>query len=279
MVSQSLFGFAVLLLTGMATYQGFRQPLYFERHAFEVDGILIGKQYDRLFSSGFLHVDWLHFAFNMGALLAFSVSLEQDMGVGRLALLYLASLLGGSLLALYIHRMHGDYRAVGASGAVSGVILASAIQHPFGGIGIPGIPYYLDSWIFALAFMLLSIIGIKTKADNIGHEAHLGGAITGIVLMVAFEPTLLATNWWIILPALLIPAAFLFIIIRNPEFLIIPNYWGRSPNRQNRTTKPSSKSTLSPSQELDQLLEKIQKSGINSLSKRERQRLEELSQK
>src|SRR5688572_2426633 len=117
-----IFGFIVLLITTLISIQGIRRADYFEKYSFQIDEILIQKDYKRIFTSGFLHVGWWHLIFNMLTLYWFSGSLEDEMGVGRIATVYFGSLLAGNLLALYIHRNHGDYSAVGASGAVSGLI-------------------------------------------------------------------------------------------------------------------------------------------------------------
>ena len=107
MHNASLFGTIILILTGLVTYKGFQDRRFFKRYVFEIDPILIGREYHRLFTSGFLHVGWIHFGFNMIALLSFSTSLEVVYGLGKFSILYFASMIGGSLLALYIHRNHG----------------------------------------------------------------------------------------------------------------------------------------------------------------------------
>ena len=122
MISQGIVGTLILIFTGLVTYLGLSRSSYQNEYKLDVDKILIDKQYYRLLPSGFLHVGWLHFAFNMGALLSFSFSLELVFGIKNFLLVYFLSLLGGNLFALYVHRNHGDYTAVGASGAVSGVI-------------------------------------------------------------------------------------------------------------------------------------------------------------
>ncbi|MEL7221798.1 MAG: rhomboid family intramembrane serine protease, partial [Bacteroidota bacterium] len=224
----SVVGLVLLFLTAAATYKGFRDWQYQDRYAFQVDGILLGKEYDRLLTSGFLHVGWLHFSFNMVALMSFCWSLEMMLGPWKLLLLYFASLLGGSLLALYLHRQHGDYSAVGASGAISGVIFASIVLFPGQDIGFILLPVYIPAWLFGLLFIIVSIFGIKSQADNIGHEAHLGGAITGVLVAIIIQPGVLKTNLFTILGILLPVTAFLLLIVRNPAVLMIDGYWGES---------------------------------------------------
>jgi len=266
-----------MLFTGMTTYMGFSKPAYFEKYVFDVDEILINKDYKRLLSSGFLHGSWLHFAFNMVALASFSISLENTLGYRNFLIIYFCSLIGGSLLALYIHRNHGDYRAVGASGAISGVILASIILFPEGEISLIFIPYGIKSWIFGLVFIVISIFGIKSASDNIGHEAHLGGALIGVLITLLLKPSILATNWWIILLIVLPILAFLLLIIRNPNVLLIDNYWGETlnPSQMKKRFQQTKKTELG----LDDLLDKIKKDGMESLSKTEKKRLDELSKR
>lgn len=272
----SVIGMALLIITGLISYKGFRDHGFFEDYLFEVDKILIDREYKRLLSSGFLHANWIHFGFNMIALLSFSFSLEITLGYGKFLFLYFASLIGGNLLALWVHRNHGDYRAVGASGAISGVIFASIILYPHSTISFVIIPIEIKSWIFGLLFILISIFGIKSQKDNIGHEAHLGGAIVGVILTLFLAPSFWEINWWIV-AAILVPAtAFLILIARNPAVLMIHNYWGENVRSvQNlRKKRPPAKNK---EEELNELLDKIRKYGMESLSNKERKRLDELT--
>lgn len=271
----SLFGTIILLLAGLVTYKGLQDNTFLDRHAFEVDPILIDGEYLRLFSSGFLHSGWLHFGFNMIALLSFSSSLEIIYGFGQFSILYIASLIGGNLLALYIHRNHGDYSAVGASGAVSGVVLSYLVLFPNSEIGFILIPISIKSWIFGLLFVIISIFGIKSQSDNIGHEAHLGGGIIGVLLTPLFAPDNLTIHWWMMALILVPTTLFLLLIVRNPAVLMIRQYWGENMHDL-RSTFKSSDSPRSRQEELDLLLDKIRQKGYASLSQKERDRLEDL---
>lgn len=275
---ESIVGTIIVLLTALITYKGLRDQYYLERYDFYVDGILIDRQFDRILSSGFLHVGWLHFGFNMGSLLAFSWTLEILFGYGMFALLYLVSLLGGSLLALYIHRNHGDYRAVGASGAVSGIVFSSIVLFPDVPLSIFFLPP-IPSWVLGILFIVVSILGIRSQRDNIGHEAHLGGAIIGVVFTVLTHWEIVRYNWWIVLLVLIPTSVFLILIVRNPAVLMVDDYWGETVHDMKHTmpfTKRE-KSRAEKEMELNQLLEKIRTKGIKSLTPKERNRLDELS--
>ena len=279
MEMQSLAGSIILIFTGLVTYNGFLKKEYFEKYTFEVDRILIDKERHRLITSGFLHLDWIHFGFNMIALLSFSSLLEMYFGYLNFTLIYFGSLLGGSLLALYIHRYHGDYRAAGASGAVSGVVFASIILFPHSEIGFILLPFSVPSWILGFLFVVISIIGIKMKLGNIGHEAHLGGAITGVLISIIMEPSLALENWWIVLLVLVPTAVFLIIIIRFPSFLIIDKGWKASLKtiqlKRNKSASPNRAKKVNSHLALDDILDKIKREGMESLSKREKTALEE----
>lgn len=275
MENSSAVGTVLLIITGLITYQGFRDRNYFDKYAFWVDGILLHSEKIRLISSGFLHSGWLHFGFNMVGLLSFSFVVELLFGPLALLILYFACLLGGSLLALYLHRNHGDYRAIGASGAVSGIIFSSIILFPDARISLILIPIEFPSWVFGVVFVLISIFGIKSRAGNIGHEAHLGGALTGILGTLIINPQVAVENWWIILLLTVPTVAFLYLIVQNPAVMIVDNYWGEGIKKFKNEIK-TAPPKLTRQEELDALLDKIRKNGIKSLTKKERERLDEL---
>ncbi|MEL6141823.1 MAG: rhomboid family intramembrane serine protease, partial [Bacteroidota bacterium] len=246
-MTQSAIATIILILTGLTTWQGLRNATYRDKYIFDVDAILKGQERYRLFSSGFLHIGWLHYAFNMIALLSFATRLEWEYGRLPLLGLYALSLLGGSLYALYVHRNHGDYRALGASGAVSGVVGASILAYPNSSIGLILIPIEFTAWIFGLAYILITIFGLKRQMGNIGHSAHLGGTITGMLLVLAWDNDIINRHPLISL-ALLGPAIlFSILIVRNPNVLILDRYWGETAHKLTNRKEPT----------IDEVLEKI----------------------
>lgn len=283
MVSSGAVGTLIMIVTGLTTYKGLRDAEYFDDYKFNVDKILIDKEYKRMITSGFLHAGWLHFGFNMVALLSFSLSLELVFGYWKFLLIYFGAKIGGSLLALLIHRNHGDYSAVGASGAISGVVMSSVLLFPESTIGFVILPFEMKSWVFALLFILISIFGIKSQRDNIGHEAHLGGALTGVLISLILQPSLLVESPWIVLLLTLPIIVFLILIVRYPAILMVDNYWGEIFSKRNFVHKSSSgKSDLKIDSKaekeaiINHLLDKIKKGGVNSLSAKEKELLDRL---
>lgn len=276
----SVIGSILAILTTLVTYKGLRDRAFLEEYIFAIDPILMDKDYKRLITSGFLHANWTHLAFNLVGLLAFSAIIESFFGPAKFLMLYFGSMLGGSFLALFVHRNHEDYTALGASGAVGGIIFSYIIMNPSGNLQFILIPIDFPAWAMGIAYVVISILGIKSQRGNIGHDAHLGGAVIGALMTIAMYPSVLSRNLWII-AALLIPSiVFIILIIRNPNVLLIENYWGESlasikGQIKNSGRKPQYHPT--PEEELDELLDKIRRNGINSLSDKERRRLDELS--
>ncbi len=268
MGAESQVGTLIAILTGILTYQGLTHSSYQEKYMLHVDSILINKEYYRFFTSGFLHVNWIHFGFNMAALISFALSIEILLGIKSFLIIYCLSLLGGSLLALYIHRIHGDYSAVGASGAISGIVASAIILFPEGEIGLILFEGGIKSWIFGLVFIVISILGIKSQSDSIGHEAHLGGLLTGIVTTSIIGPSKFVENLWIVLLMGVPIILFLILIIRRPEILITGKW---------NFTKPKLPKERGNDIPLDELLEKIKRNGYGSLSTKEKSLLDKYS--
>ncbi len=275
-------GLLLIITTVLFTYKGFKEFAFFEGHHFHVDSILIHKEYKRLVSSGFLHVSWVHLIFNMLTLHAFYEGLEFHVGIFRFFIIYFASLIGGNLLALYIHRNHGDYSAVGASGAVSGVIFASIALFPGMEIGFFGI-LYLPSWLYAIVFVLYSIYGIKSQRDNIGHEAHLGGALIGLMTAVLIDKSALSNNIFPIMATAIPTLIFLYVIVTKPHTLLVSGgtfFPSMSGGQKFQTIEDKYNAQKRDKQlGIDRILEKIHQRGIESLSAEERKILDEYSSK
>ena len=215
------FTIFLIIATVIFSLKGFSNRAFFEQYLFNTGKILQGGEYIRLLTSGFLHANIGHLMFNMIALYSFSLGVGTRFGFIAYLTIYFGSLIAGNLLALYIHRKHPDYRAIGASGAVSGVIYSSIIIFPNGGISFLLFPVSIPSWLFGILFILVSVYGIRARLGHIGHEAHLGGAIAGIIISVALKPRLLNAHPLLISVLLLLTAGFLVILVKRPNILRI----------------------------------------------------------
>lgn len=279
MTDTSFIGISLIVANIVFSYKGLTNEFFFERYKLEVDRILINKDYKRLVSSGFLHVSWTHLIFNMVSLYSFSSLLETSLGALPYTIIYFSSLVGGNLFSLFIHRNHGDYSCVGASGAVCGIIFASIALYPGFGIGFFGIPIHIPGWLFGILFVVISFYGIKSKKDNIGHEAHLGGALLGMIVALLIHPSAIIDNYPTILAILIPSLLFIWLIITRPYILFIDNYYFKTHPQYYSLDQKYNKERNDSQQEIDRILDKISKKGMKSLTKNEKEALRQHSKK
>lgn len=198
----------IIVANCIISFKGFRDFGFFEKYKFQVGGVRRGEQF-RLFSSGFLHVDTSHLFFNMFSLYIFSGVVINYMGVLSFVIIYVGSLILGSLLSLYFHKNEYHYSAVGASGAVMGIIYSAILLRPDMSLYIFFIPIPIPAYIFGIGYLLYSIYGMKNRIGNIGHDAHFGGAIGGYVITLILASWLFEKNLLMIM-LLAIPIVLLF---------------------------------------------------------------------
>ena len=107
-------------------------------------------------------------------------------------LLYLLIFIGGIIVSdiptFIKHRNNPAYRALGASGGVASVVFASILFNPLGEIGIMFIPIGIPGFIFGLLYMIYSYYQGKQMGDNINHDAHLYGAVYGLIIALILVP-------------------------------------------------------------------------------------------
>lgn len=163
-----------------------------DRLAFKPRRILEHGEYYRLITGGFVHAGIWHLAFNMFTLYFFGPWLEVILGPGKFLVLYFGAELAAHGLTLAFQRHNPNYAAVGASGAISGVLFAFCLFQPFQ-------PIYLffalrmPAIVFAVLYVVGSIYAMRHAREQgvsggIAHEAHLGGALGGLVLTILLEP-------------------------------------------------------------------------------------------
>ena len=188
MITNILF-YSILIVTIGMSYYGFTHEPFFRRYMFNVKAVQ-GGDYLRLISSGFLHAGWEHLIFNMISLFFFHKIIIEEMGAGVFMLIYLGAIVLGNLFCLYIYRHQPYYSAIGASGGVSGIIFAAIALVPQLRVN------FIPGWLFGTIYFGYSVYQMLNprQGDNIGHAAHLGGAIFGIVVIAFLQPLLITEN-------------------------------------------------------------------------------------
>jgi len=189
--------------------KGFKDFSFFEKYKFNIGAIKRGEQI-RMVSSGFLHADTQHLLFNMLTLYFFADAVLY-LGQFNFAIIYLGSLLFGSGLSYYFHKNEYHYSAVGASGAVTGILYSAILLNPEMSLYMFFIPIPIPGYVFGIGYLLYSIYGMKNSVGNIGHDAHFGGAIGGYVITLVLAPWLFTENLTMVF-LLAIPIVLLYVM-------------------------------------------------------------------
>jgi membrane associated rhomboid family serine protease len=193
----------IIALNAIVSFKGFKDSVFFNRYKFLIGAISSGQK-DRIVTSGFLHVDTAHLFFNMLTLYFFAPIVIIFLGPIQFLIIYIISLIAGSLLSMVFHKDESYYSAVGASGAVTGILYAAILLNPWMKIN-----FFIPAWIFGIGYLLYSIYGMKKRLGNIGHTAHFGGAIGGYATTLILYPSLLV-NDTLMVGLLAIPIVVLF---------------------------------------------------------------------
>lgn len=204
----NIFLIGIILANVLISFKGFKDDLFYRKYQFHVGSIRSGEQI-RMISSGFLHADEMHLAFNMITLYFFAPYVYDYIGNFSFLLIYFASLIFGSLLTMVFHGNEYSYRAVGASGAVTGIVYSAILLEPR--LLIYG---FIPGYLFGILYLLYSIYGMKAKNDNIGHTAHFGGAIGGYAITLLKDPVLFQENTFQVV-LLAIPIIILFVMAKT----------------------------------------------------------------
>ena len=189
------------------SYRGFSDRIFFNKYKFSPSSIKRGEKI-RYISSGFLHVDTTHLIVNMFTLYFFVDAVIFRVGEINFLIIYLTSLIFGNWLTYRFNSNNINYSAVGASGAVMGIVYSAILLNPEMTLFFFILP--MPGYLFGLGYLFYSIYSMKKVNDNIGHEAHLGGAIAGFFSTIFISPAIVLTNLFTVL-ILLIPIVYFYI--------------------------------------------------------------------
>lgn len=177
-----------IVTIGFTIYSFYFNRNLIERFALNPYSIKRKSKYASLFLSGFLHSNYPHLLFNMLSFYFFAFPLERIIGSINFIILYIGSLLIANIPTVLKEKDNPSYRAIGASGAISGVIFSFILFDPMMGILIFPIPFPLPAFVFGILYLLWSYFAAKQGEDLINHSAHFWGAIAGIIITLILEP-------------------------------------------------------------------------------------------
>ena len=166
----------------------FAAPKIIERSLFRPYYFLRRQQYDTIVTSGFVHADLPHLIFNMVTFWFFAFPLEKEIGPVRFAVLYFLGLVVSDAGTYFKHRNDPHYASLGASGAISAVLFAAIVYFPWMKLFIIPIPLPIPAPLFAVAYVAYSWWSARQARGRINHDAHLGGALFGLVFVLLTDP-------------------------------------------------------------------------------------------
>ena len=189
-----LVPYVVMATTAIASFIGFDNQNFRNQYLFNISAVRNG-QYYRYITSGFLHADIQHLLFNMISLYFFAQQGYMEI-VGNISFLiiYFGSIIAGNMLSYLYYKNQYYYSALGASGGVTGVIFSFIAFFPTAQLGVFFI-IPMSAWLFAIVYIAYSYWASKNANDNIGHTAHLGGALFGLFYTIATRYDIVFYQW------------------------------------------------------------------------------------
>ncbi len=186
----------ISIVTIIVSIIGFRKEDLFYKLQLNPFKIIHHKEYHRILTHALLHADWAHLIINMIVFFSFGEGLLNyfkyyfgDIASVVFLLLYIFAVIISSIYSIIKNKNNPNYNAIGASGAVSAVVFASIFFDPWHKIGLYGI-IPIPGILFALIYLGYSYYMGKKSYDNIGHDAHLWGAIFGLIFPIILKPEL-----------------------------------------------------------------------------------------
>jgi membrane associated rhomboid family serine protease len=166
----------------------YKLPRLIDKCLFRPYYFLRRKQYGTIYMSGFVHADIPHLLFNMFTLYFFAFPMERHIGTVPLLILYFVGLIGSHSCTYFKHKDNPEYASLGASGAISAVLFAYIVYFPTATLMILPIPIPIPAALFAVGYVGYSYWASRQSGGRINHDAHLCGAISGLLFVAVADP-------------------------------------------------------------------------------------------
>ena len=185
-ISAALIIFVTTIAISLIGLYG--SPKLIDRSLFRPYWFLRRREYDTVVLSGLVHADLMHLIFNMMTFYFFGFLLERAIGSTHFLVLYVAGLLVSHIGTYFKQKNNPEYACLGASGAISAVLFAAIVFFPNQSLFIIPIPVPIPAPLFGVGYLAYTWYAARNPHGRINHDAHLGGAITGLLYVALIEP-------------------------------------------------------------------------------------------
>ncbi|MFT6165863.1 MAG: membrane associated rhomboid family serine protease [Vicingaceae bacterium] len=191
----------IIVLTCIVSIPAFSNRYFFYRFDFAPHSVEERKEYYRFVTHAFLHADWTHLFFNMFVLYTFGRATQEyfenylgSIGIFYFVLLYFGGIIFAVVPTYRKEKNNPSYHSIGASGAVSAVLFSYIIFSPSTELTLLIFPFFgLPSIVWGIAYLAYEQYSSRKNISNINHDAHIAGAIFGIVFTLITVPKSLSS--------------------------------------------------------------------------------------
>jgi membrane associated rhomboid family serine protease len=178
----------ILLFTVITSIYAFNDHTLYGKFMLHPYSVYRKNKLYTLITSGMIHSDWMHLIFNMMTFFFFAFTLEAQIGSFKFGLIYFASLILSDIPTIFKHKNDFWYNSLGASGAISGVLFSFILFYPLTPLYLFFIPIGIPAVLFGGLYLLYCVYASRQSRDNINHDAHFFGALTGIIITILIIP-------------------------------------------------------------------------------------------
>ncbi|MDA7762555.1 rhomboid family intramembrane serine protease [Crocinitomicaceae bacterium] len=185
----------IVALTCLISWQALNNQNFQNQCMFIPYNVKHSNEYYRLLSHVLVHADFAHLAFNMISMFYLGKYLEMELvyEYGNLGMYYfiILYLLGGLAATILPYSRNSDnsmYRSLGASGAVSAVVFATIMWNPQLELMLLFIPIPIKAYILGPIYLAVEYYSMRRGGSGIAHDAHIGGALFGILFVLLIDP-------------------------------------------------------------------------------------------
>ncbi|MFD0940155.1 rhomboid family intramembrane serine protease [Pedobacter boryungensis] len=182
----------IFLFTIITSIYAFNDNTLYGKFMLHPYSVANGKKYYTFITSGLIHADWMHLFFNMFTFIAFAFKLETLIGHWQFGLLYFVSMVLADIPSVIKHKENFRHNSLGASGAISAVLFSFILFYPLSKLMIFPIPFGIPAIAFGVLYLVYCYFMSKQSRDNINHDAHLFGALAGIVITIILQQGIIA---------------------------------------------------------------------------------------